>query len=288
MRTYADLRYNTAVAMITSPSRRASYSLATYYLGEHIHLKNLQADLKEYEHLNHDHPLVLKLGERKYAAVTKFGTVTFWNASQETTDKFVASIAPFIDARRGKYEYHDTLEVRTGMEKEKVTFEDVHLRALDLEKIKIISYISAQSVGLERYEDEIDVHLRELGKVVESLRSSGSTRLDRKELLMQVGNALSIKQHAVSSLALFDKPNETWENEDIERLYGRLRAAYELKDRFDILNEKIDFLSENNTTLINFISAERANALEIIVIVLIAVELVPFLLELARMFLKTP
>jgi uncharacterized Rmd1/YagE family protein len=157
---------------------------------------------------------------------------------------------------------------------------------LDLEKIKIISYVSAQSVALDRYEDEIDERLAELGRVVDNIKSSGRTKFTQASLLKQVGNVLSVKQNAVSSLSLFDKPNETWESEEIEKLYNRLRDEYELRDRFDILNEKIDFLSENNTTILNFISSQKANFLEWIIIFLIIVEIVLFIFELLGVFSK--
>ena len=263
-----------------------SYSLATFYLGEHIHLKKIQAEAKHYPVLDNDQPLVLGLGEDKYAVLTSFGTVTFWNATKKQMEDVMADIKPNINFQKERYPYEDTLKVNIGGETEAITFEEVYLKELNLEKIKIISYVSAQSVALNRYEEEIDKRLEELGKVVEDLKAKGRTKANQAMLLKQVGNVLSVKQHAVSHLALFDKPETTWDHPDIEQLYIKLRNEYELKDRFDILNEKIDFLSENNTTLINFISAQQSHFLEIVVIWLIALEIALFLVEIFQMVPK--
>lgn len=262
------------------------FSLETRYLGEQIDLKKVQEGLKKYRFMNRDHPLIVQLLDDEYAVLTKFGTVSFWNVRKSLTGQFVKEIAPFVKGMRESYDYTDTIKVYISSEPEKVSFEKLYIKNLDIEKMKIISYVSAQSVALDRYEDEINARLDELGKVVENLKTSGRTHFNQGNLLKQVGNVLSVKQNAVSSLSLFDKPDETWEREEIEKLYDRLRSEYDLRDRFDILNEKIDFLSENNTTLLNFIASQKSNSLEIIIIVLIALEIILFLPEWLPFFLK--
>ncbi len=266
----------------------AEFRVETKYLGEKIDLKKFQEVVKKYHFLNRDHPLIMELLDGQYVALTKFGTVTFWNVSDRLAHDFTAELAPFIKNSHHHGRYHDSLDVHVGseIETEKVSFEEAYLKDLDIEKMKIISYVSAQSVALDRYEDEIDERLVELGKVVDNLKDSGDARYTQKGLLQQVGHTLSVKQSAVSNLSLLDKPDAAWEREEIEKLYDHLRDAYELRDRFDILNEKIDFLSENNTTLLDVVSSQRSNLLELVVIALIIIEIVLFMLELFKIFPK--
>lgn len=267
-----------------TPDAPRRIEVKTRYLGEHIDVKGIRALFeKKHKFWNHMHPLVMELGEGRYVAFTRFGAVSFWDVSDVEADRIAKEISPFITATRHGSRYTDTIIVYTGATAEKVTFEEVHLAHLGIEEIKIISYVSAQSVALERYEEEIDERLQQLGAVVQDVKERGETTTSPKDLLRQVGNVLSVKQRAVSSLSLFDKPDETWKDPDIGELYVRLRAQYELRDRFEVLNEKINFLSENNITLLNFISSQRANALEVIVIVLIVFEILLFLLQI---FLK--
>lgn len=259
------------------------YKLETRYIGDKIDVKRIFENVKKYKFLNRDHPLIIELAEDKYAVITRFGAISFWNATESLIQEFLREINSYIDTGILIHRHTDSLLISIGVEEEKVTFEELFLKDLDVEKIKIISYISAQSVALDRYEEEIDVLLHELGRVVANLKSSGKAMFSQNDILRQVGNVLSVKQTTVSKLSLFDKPDETWQKEEIEQLYNKLRIEYELRDRFEVLNEKMDFLSENNNILLNYLSSQKSNFLEIVVIVLIVVEIGLFVLELLRM-----
>lgn len=230
--------------------------------------------------MNTDQPTVIQLAESQYVVLTRFGAVTFWNVSENTIHEFIEEISKFITDHHTGHSYTDSLQVHVSDEPEKMTFEEIYLREINLEKIKIISYVSAQSVALDKYENEINQRLVELGHVVDELKVSGKTHYSQQSLLKQIGLTLSVKQSAVSSLSLLDKPDAAWDIEEIEKLYDHLRDTYELRDRFDILNEKIDFLSENNSTLLDTVSSQRAYILELIVIILIAIEVVLFAFEM--------
>lgn len=259
------------------------FFLTTKYLGDQIDLKKAQEYLKHHKLLTYGHPLVIKLADLQYVVLTKFGTATFWNVKDGDIRKFLGELTPFVRIyQQNHFNYVDNLVIYVGARFNKVTFEEIYLKSLDVEKIKIISYVSAQSVALDRYEEEIDKRLAELGKIAEILKSSRRPRFKEKELLKQVGHALSVKQNAVSNLSLFDKPEETWEREEIERLYNHLHIAYEIADRFDVLNEKIKFISENNITLLNFISSAKNNFLELIIVVLILLEIIVLMLEIFK------
>ncbi len=258
------------------------YDLETRYLGERIDLRKVQENLKNYKFLNHNHPLVVEIGEDQYAVLTRFGTVSLWNVKESAARAFLKELAPYVETGSVLHRHIDTLKIFIGPGEEHATFEDLFINKLDTEKIKIISYVSAQSVALDRYEEEINVHLHELGRVVAAMKAGGKTRFDQSEILQQVGSVLSVKQRTVSQLSLFDKPDEAWDKEDIEWLYDKLRSEYELRDRFDVLNEKIDFLSENNALLLNYLSSQRSNFLEIVVIILIIVEIALFIVELLK------
>lgn len=266
--------------MVENKIAEQTFLVETSYLGSGIDIKKIQEHIRRLRFMNADQPAVIQLAENQYAVLTKFGTVTFWNISDKTAHEFVEEISKFIVDPYTSRKYRDSLQVYISDAPEKMTFEEIHMRGIDVEKIKIISYVSAQSVALDRYENEIKKRLIELGRVVDELKISGKTHYSQQSLLKQIGLTLSVKQSAVSSLSLLDKPDSAWDIEEIEKLYDHLRDTYELRDRFDILNEKIDFLSENNSTLLNTVSSQRAYILELIVIILIAVEVVMFAFEM--------
>ncbi|OGN02088.1 MAG: hypothetical protein A2651_02780 [Candidatus Yanofskybacteria bacterium RIFCSPHIGHO2_01_FULL_42_12] len=160
-----------------------------------------------------------------------------------------------------------------GGEVDKVTFEKVFLSHLDTNHIKIISYVLSQSVALERYEGEIETSLSEIGAIVENLKTTGKAMLREKEVLKQIGRVLSVKQTVVAHLSLFDKPEEVWESPDLENLYNKLNTEYDLRVRFDVLDEKTNYLSDISQMLMNFLAEKRNAFLEIVIIILFIVDL---------------
>jgi len=261
----------------TKKQKYTKYLAETVYVGEYIDLKKIQENIRHYSYLNRDHPLVIKILKDQFVVLTKFGAVTFWNVQDRLRLNFLEEIKPFVKSKREKYLYDEDTKVIVGSDIDRVTFEKIYLAHFGVDKIKIISYVLSQSVALERYEDEIGHSLSEIGVVVENLKSRGRALLGERSLLMQIGNVLSVKQTAVAHLSLFDKPEEVWESPDLENLYNRLNSEYELRSRFEILDKKINYLSDISQMLMNFLAEKRNAALEMIIIILIAIEIVLFL-----------
>ena len=249
------------------------YSAETIYIGESIDLKKVQESVKQYSYLNRDDPLVVKLLKDQYAVLTKFGTVTFWNVPVRLRQQFLNEIRPYVKSKKEHYFYDEDTKVLIGGGVEKVTFEKVYSAHLNVEKIKIISYVLSQSVALERYEDDIESNLSDFETVVDNLKTKGKALFSEKKLLKQIGRVFSVKQTTVVHLALFDKPESIWESPDLETLYNRMSSEYDLKVRFDVLDKKIDYLSDISKMMMEFLAEKRNAFLEIIIIVLIIFEI---------------
>jgi required for meiotic nuclear division protein 1 len=82
-------------------------------------------------------------------------------------------------------------------------------------------------------------------------------------------------QHRVSGrVAVAEKPDVVWDGHDLERLYARLQDEYELTERAEALSRKLAVISDTAEVLTDIIDTRRSLRLEIIIVVLIAVELV--------------
>jgi len=254
-------------------SKYVKASAETIYLGESIDLKKVQENLKEYSFLNREHPLVVKLLKSQFAVLTKFGAVTFWDVPPKLRTQFVRQISPFVKSKKDIYNYDEDTKIVVGGDVTKVAFDKVYLPNLNVEELKIVSYVLSQSVALERYEDEIETSLNEIGTIVENLKATGKAMLTETQLLKQVGSVLVVKQTAVAHLSLFDKPEDVWESQELENLYNRMNVEYELQDRFDVLDEKIKYLSDTSLMLMNFLAEKRSEFLEKVIILLFIVDL---------------
>jgi uncharacterized Rmd1/YagE family protein len=81
-------------------------------------------------------------------------------------------------------------------------------------------------------------------------------------------------QHRVSGrVAVAEKPDALWDRPDLERLYARLEDEYELKERVETLDRKVAVIAETAETLADIIDTRRSLRLELIVVILIAIEI---------------
>jgi uncharacterized Rmd1/YagE family protein len=72
---------------------------------------------------------------------------------------------------------------------------------------------------------------------------------------------------------LFDKPDATWENEQLDRLWSSLRKMLELDDRYRALDAKLRMFQDNLVLLVDLARARSTFFLEFAVVVLIACEM---------------
>lgn len=260
--------------MLENTAKNNKHFAETVYVGEFIDLKKVQENIKHYNYLNREQPLVMSLLKNQHVVLTKFGGVTFWNVDHGLRSEFLKEIKPFIKSKKTSYPYDEDTQVFEGSEDLKVSFDAVSLPRLGIEQRKIVSYVLSQSTALERYEDEIEASLSEVGVIVDNLKNRGKVFLSQKQVLVQIGKVLSVKQIAVTHLSLFDKPEEVWDSPELESLYGKMSFEYELRERFSILNEKIGYLSDISRMLMNFLAEKQNIYLEKVIIVLIAIDII--------------
>lgn len=249
---------------------------AEYYTGQ-LNLKLFRSRHPHYPVLASD-PLVIEPERDCFAVLTKFGGVTLWNCSEEVSRELLREIGELPGSLERAADIGDTLSVTVNAPQEKVTFSEVCLRELTLEKLKIVSRAFSQSLALDRFEIEVMEALRKFEPVVQALCERGRLLLREKEVLRAVGFALEVRSAVLANLTLFDDPPETWENEEVARLHSLLTGHFDLREREEAISQKIGYLTDLNNTLLDVLSNNKSHRLEWIIIILIAIEIVFLLL----------
>jgi len=81
-------------------------------------------------------------------------------------------------------------------------------------------------------------------------------------------------QHRVAGrIAVEEKPDVLWERPDLERLYARLEDEYELRERGQALQQKLDVIVETARTFTDILDANRSTFLEATIVLLIVFEI---------------
>ena len=221
-------------------------------------------------------PLVLEPEAGSWVYLSRFGAVVFWNASPAAVDLVLADLAGMPGTGIRVESARDDLRVHLGAEADRVTFSEVWLRELTLDKLKIISLALAQSVALDSVEAEVSRALDRFQPVVEALRSEGRLVPGQRELLRTVGFAMSVRSAVLDTLTLFDDPPETWESEALAHLDSALFGQFDLEERLAAVNQKVAYLQDAGATVLDVLAHRKDQRLEWIIIVLILVEVVLF------------
>lgn len=252
--------------------------LSAWYFHSTIDLKKIARVFEGHWDVATD-PLLLTFEEGKKICITSFGGVVFWPFDKPLADKVSAKLRPLIQKAVLVDEVTDRLFVQTQKEHSRVLFNEVWLKNEPTDDhIRIISNLLAQSVALEYRELDVDGAMNELEKYITRLRDFGTVGISSKKIIKSIGFSMHTRHAVLNSLSLWDKPEITWESEELANLYADLYVFFELDHRLKTMGRKLDFLKDNTSIMFDFLSTRKGLALEWTIVLLITLEIVMFVL----------
>ena len=226
-------------------------------------------------------PLAIKVGKAGVAVLFRYGVAVLIGLSPEDEAGFLAKLTPRIGGKFARFEEETAIVERANEPEDQVQVGGpIQLREMLPERLLVIADVLAKSVVLANDEREVARVFEVIEPFAKELADHGRTRRDRKAVLRLIGNALLVQQRVSGRVAIGEKPDALWERPDLERLYARLEDEYELNERVDTLNRKLAVVAEIANTLSDLIDTRRSLRLELIVIVLIALEIVGMLYQI--------
>jgi uncharacterized Rmd1/YagE family protein len=151
--------------------------------------------------------------------------------------------------------------------------------ALGPGRAAVVALIVGQSAAMEYYEQLVADLFTRTARLVEPLEKRGSVPLRTAKLHRFIGEAIATRSEVITVLALLDKPDDTWDDPALDRIYDDLRAEFDLSDRFATLTQKLAGIQEALELVIDVARDRRMWLLELSIGGLIVVEVV---LELLR------
>ncbi|WP_407178387.1 RMD1 family protein [Bradyrhizobium sp. STM 3562] len=219
-------------------------------------------------------PLAVRVGSNGFAVVFRYGVVVFVGLTADQEAEFLGKLETRTFGKIAPYE-DEWAKIQVAKEGDEPipVGGPILVRELSVERLLVVADALAKSVVLARDErqvanvfDTIEPFARELG-------GEGRTSRNRTALLKLLGNALLVQHRLSGRVAVSDKPDVLWDRPDLERLYARLEDEYELSERAETMNRKLEVIADTATTLSDIIDTKRALRLEIIVVFLIAFEI---------------
>jgi uncharacterized Rmd1/YagE family protein len=220
-------------------------------------------------------PLAIQMGKSGVAVLFRYGVAVLIGFSPKDEVDFLETLKPRIDSKLVRFEEETaTVALASETEDQVQAGGPIQLRDMSIERLLVIADVLAKSVVLAHDEREVAKVFEIIEPFAKELADHGRTRRNRKGMLKLLGNALLVQHRVSGRVAVAEKPDALWERPDLERLYARLEDEYELKERVDTLNRKLAVVAETANTLADIIDTRRSLRLELIIVVLIALEII--------------
>jgi len=147
--------------------------------------------------------------------------------------------------------------------------------------LDIICFVIAKSVALERIEESIDTVFDEVEVMIANL-GQGKLELPDRDMARLASSILSFKYTSIAHIMVLDKPDITWDNPEADRLYLTMASLFELNPRYLEIKHKSETLLDMTDVFSSLSHARRSARLEWIIIILIAIEIVIYLMQIYR------
>jgi required for meiotic nuclear division protein 1 len=218
-------------------------------------------------------PLTVRAGERGYAFIFRFGVVVLVDVTAEEETKFLQTILPFVS---GPFKEPETEETEITIDADHTERVDANgilkLNIASVERLQVVSNVLAKSTVLAHYEGRVASVFDRIEGLAEDLRR-GIHPARGRELLGEIGDVLLIQTQTVGRVEVTEKPEITWDQPELDRLYERLAAEYELRDRDLALSRKLELVSRTAETYLNLMNSRQNIRLEWYIVILILVEI---------------
>ena len=218
----------------------------------------------------------------RIAVLFDFGSVVLIGLPKDERERLIHAIGLKIGPEPHPPLTEDFMvEVRPGAPVE-VQFDRVILSEASMPALKVISLVIAQSAAMDYYDEDVQEIQQRTNVITRALQLDGRVpgRLDN--LVKFIGSCIETKNGMIATLALFDKPDSTWEDQQIDRLYSGLRIELEIDDRFRSLEAKLRMIQENLVLLADLYHSRSTWRLELTVVLLILFEILLNLWNLFR------
>jgi uncharacterized Rmd1/YagE family protein len=256
--------------MPSSPPEATRKRIRALLLSDRIETSNL-----EYDGVVSTVPLTFKYGQGGLVTLFRYGVAVLTGLTAAEEEEILRRLQPRLIGPIKPFEEETALiEHAPDKDEQILPGGPIMLKTIAPDRVIIIADALSKSVVLARDEREVAAVFELVEPLARQLADHGRTFAGRRTILKHVGNALLVQHRVSGRVAVAEKPDVVWDRPDLERLYARLQDEYELEERAETLARKLAVISNTAELLTDMIDTRRSLRLEIIIVVLIAIEIV--------------
>lgn len=212
--------------------------------------------------------------------VFKNGTVVSWGLKRYQIKAYLDVIINFSN-KPVPFWVHDELSYSMG---DKTAIEphdyfDVDCLSLDLgidnEELRLsLSYGFSQSVKLQYFETVLEMLIDRYNPLIQIISSKGDLGVSRRQIRQAIGEIISAKSEMNLISNFLYHPKYFWQHPTLEDHYIMLERYLHIQRRVTAINHRLDTLTEIFDMFNSYLEYQHAHRLEIIIIILIAIEII--------------
>jgi uncharacterized Rmd1/YagE family protein len=254
--------------MSDKPLRSTAFRARALLLGARLDLRNWP----EAETLARA-PLTTRLAGGGVAVLFRYGVAVLFDAPAPAEEALRERLAPLIEHR---YRSHEVEELDVRIEEGRA--EGLHdgvllLQSASLERLQLVAEALSKSVVLGHYEARIAADFERIEPLALELERNGRIRGRTRDHLKRIGALLLMEDRMVGRAQVGDKPELLWDHPRLEGLNALLEDEFEIRERLDALDRKVELAARTERTLVDMMSTRHALRVEWYIVGLIAFEI---------------
>jgi required for meiotic nuclear division protein 1 len=251
-----------------------------YQIAESIDIKSFKTVFTADIYHEDSDELFYTIKGDKFIYVFKYGIVCFVGYNEVEMTAFMQMILPYC-RNLLEQRLNDEFDVETNSSGLRFGYNKVEIKQSDgdIEGIRLIMLNVSQSVALDHYSQQTTTLLEETTFHTQVLEKKGSLDLSGNKLKKYIGRTLNLKNRIAANLYIFDSPEETWEDEELNKLDQGLKKTFDLQTRFRTIQEGLAITKENLELFRDLLQYRNSVFLEWIIIILILVEVINLFIE---------
>lgn len=152
-------------------------------------------------------------------------------------------------------------------------YDTIFLKKLDLDNVRVVCSILAQSVALEHHLRKADGMVNIFSKLNSKMEETGNFTMSRKELFQLVASANTTLADLVLRVRLLDRSESAWKDARYAGIWEYLHEEFEMFDRFENINFKLKTIQKNVEFFLEVLQNRKSDLMEWLIIILISFEL---------------
>ncbi|EFJ16764.1 hypothetical protein SELMODRAFT_55873, partial [Selaginella moellendorffii] len=211
----------------------------------------------------------------RYMVVYQYGSVVLFNFGDEEETEFLNVVRKYCKEEFGKPKKEDygVLIRPTLSEWSHGSHDIIMLRKFDIDNIRIIASVLAQSIALDYFAKLVDEMINVFSELNRGMERTGTFTMTRKKLFQLVASANFTLADVIVRMGLLERSDAAWKNINYARVFEFMREEFELNERFKSLHFKLNIIQHNVRLFLEVLQNRKSDILEWIIILLLAGEI---------------